>query len=745
MNSKELNILNTGLKCAPRKIMNKFDLYIDTHKFIRTLNLKKYFLSHPVESSMRSNVAPLYIDSGLKNRSLFNPQNSNNHYIEVFKQLVLKDIDELPQKKKVNPEFIKEGIKTLEKNKDIIIRPADKGGGVVVMDKEFYLNQLTTLLSDSITYKRLGADPTEEYKSQLDSLIYWGYRTNALNAKEKAYLAPSVCRTPVIYTLPKIHKHPTIPPARPIVNGIGSVTSRLGEYLDKFLQPSVRDTKAFLKDTADLLMSLEQVKINPDSSIFLVTADVASLYTIIQHEDAALALNWALSKRDDIPHIQKKFLGQALDFCMSHNYFWFNGFFFSQQVGVAMGAKFAPSLANLFMAEWEDRHIFHNQKQQLIFYRRFIDDIFLMWEGSEVDLRQFLTDLNANTNNIKLDYVISTSSVNFLDVRIEQQRGKLTTKVYFKTTDRNSYLSIRSGHHPAWIKNIPKGQFLRVRRNCTEYSDYVEQANTLKRRFVQKGYDESNLNDIIQEVAEVPREQCLKKREAAESNNQHQWGFLTGFHAQYKEIETIFRKHWYILSKDIHLGGTIPEQPRFIYRKAPSFGDRVVRKILDPPNPYIKIDLRGFFPCRKCICCRTVQVHNRGKCEVIGTDGSVFEIKEFSTCNSSYIVYLLWCPCGLLYVGRTKRLLRVRIAEHLANIKKGFEHHSVSMHFKKKHRQDPSLAQFCGIDSVYSAWRGSNRVRDLSQRETQWIYLLKCLHPRGLNIEVDLNCFINNS
>lgn len=67
----------------------------------------------------------------------------------------------------------------------------------------------------------------------------------------------------------------------------------------------MKATKAYLKDTTDLLRSLQEVKFNSTSDSYLVTADVASLYTIIQHEDAALALNWALSKRDDIPHIQK--------------------------------------------------------------------------------------------------------------------------------------------------------------------------------------------------------------------------------------------------------------------------------------------------------------------------------------------------------------------------------------------------------------------------------------------------------
>lgn len=121
--------MNLGLKCAPKKEMNKFDVYIDTHKFIRTMNIKKHFLSHPVEASVKAKVPLNRIDSGLKNKSIFNPQNPGNHFIEVFKSLVLNDIDKLPSRKGVNPHYIREGIISLEKKKDLIIRPADKGGG----------------------------------------------------------------------------------------------------------------------------------------------------------------------------------------------------------------------------------------------------------------------------------------------------------------------------------------------------------------------------------------------------------------------------------------------------------------------------------------------------------------------------------------------------------------------------------------------------------------------------------------
>lgn len=54
----------------------------------------------------------------------------------------MRDIEELPIKNRVNPGYIRDGLKSLEDKKNIIMRPADKGGGVVLMNKTFYHNQL---------------------------------------------------------------------------------------------------------------------------------------------------------------------------------------------------------------------------------------------------------------------------------------------------------------------------------------------------------------------------------------------------------------------------------------------------------------------------------------------------------------------------------------------------------------------------------------------------------------------------
>lgn len=59
-----------------------------------------------------------------------------------------------------------------------------------------------------------------------------------------------------------------------------------------------------------------------------------------------------------------------------------------------MGVKFAPSLANLFMGEWEDKSIFAIKRDGLLFYKRYIDDLLFVWEGSENFLHKFMSELN---------------------------------------------------------------------------------------------------------------------------------------------------------------------------------------------------------------------------------------------------------------------------------------------------------------------------------------------------------------
>lgn len=163
-----------------------------------------------------------------------------------------------------------------------------------------------------------------------------------------------------------------------------------------------------------------------------------------------------------------------------------------------------------------------------------------------------------------------------------------------------------------------------------------------------------------------------------------------------------------------------------------------------PKKPPTFLDRTGFYKCRRCKACKTVRDKTKTATSFPSVvTGGEYDIRQFITCDTRYVTYLLMCPCNFQYVGRTTRTLAKRVGEHIDNIKKGFKHHSVSNHFRLMHK-DPSLLRFWGIDRVRQHWRGTDMTKKVSQIETQWIYRIQFLQPMGLNIDIDLKCFVTD-
>ena len=171
-----------------------------------------------------------------------------------------------------------------------------------------------------------------------------------------------------------------------------------------------------------------------------------------------------------------------------------------------------------------------------------------------------------------------------------------------------------------------------------------------------------------------------------------------------------------------------------------------MKSVINPPKKQFTFFTgKGFFPCKRCYACMHTKRPNK-KVSTFKSNSNYteYEIRDFIGCNTEGAVYVLECSCGLQYIGRTKRLLRIRIKEHVKNIEKGFANHSVSRHFAKVHHKDPSHLKFWGIVPYSRPWRGGHKVRALSQLESKYIYNMDTFTPRGLNIVFDLNCFLSD-
>ena len=121
--------------------------------------------------------------------------------------------------------------------------------------------------------------------------------------------------------------------------------------------------------------------------------------------------------------------------------------------------------------------------------------------------------------------------------------------------------------------------------------------------------------------------------------------------------------------------------------------------------------------------------------------GKTIPIKHRITCKSKFLVYLLKCPCGLCYVGKTNRELKVRITEHKSNIRNKDEKSSIARHFNLV-GHNVSTLRFQGIQVIPPLRRGGDREKKLLQQECFWIHNLQTEAPKGLNEEMLLSCFL---
>lgn len=180
-----------------------------------------------------------------------------------------------------------------------------------------------------------------------------------------------------IHCTQEIQKNQENPPGRPIGNGINSLTARMGQYIDYFIQPAIQQTTLYVRDTKHVLQLLEDIAVLEGRTL-MATVDVSSLYTIIKHHQACEATKWALRKYSTIKCTQRKFLIKCLEFLLKNNYFWHDQTYYKQITGIAMGAKFAPSVANAFMAQWEEESVYKHPPCELGLFKRFIDDILII-------------------------------------------------------------------------------------------------------------------------------------------------------------------------------------------------------------------------------------------------------------------------------------------------------------------------------------------------------------------------------
>ena len=218
------------------------------------------------------------------------------------------------------------------------------------------------------------------------------------------------------------------------------------------LRPIVPKIPCYIRDTGYFLQILRKMGNNLPPGTLLCTLDVSSLYTNIPNEEGRRAVAFWLSQyrppsKIPIGEPSNSSILSLIKIVLEFNNFQLNNNHFLQVGGTAMGTRVAPTLANMFMGDFERKHVYTYRLQPLI-WARFIDDIFLLWTQGRMELDLFIQHLNRAHQNITFTSEISETQVPFLDTLVIKSGVSLRTDLYTKPTDANNFLHYHSAHPP---------------------------------------------------------------------------------------------------------------------------------------------------------------------------------------------------------------------------------------------------------------------------------------------------------
>ena len=201
---------------------------------------------------------------------------------------------------------------------------------------------------------------------------------------------------------------------------------------------------------------------------------------------------------------------------MKTNIFQFGVLYFLQLLGTAMGTSTAVMWATLYFA-WHEHHcLLSKYASNLLYYKRYIDDIIAVWLGDRSTWTNFCADLN-NFGILTWEIQEPSLSVDFLDLTLTLVNGKIETKTFQKALNLYLYIPPSSAHPPGCIKGTIYGLIGRFYASNTHRKDYVYFITLLFGRLLKRGWDAAFLKPLFLQACESIESRSRDKLLAASS------------------------------------------------------------------------------------------------------------------------------------------------------------------------------------------------------------------------------------
>ena len=228
---------------------------------------------------------------------------------------------------------------------------------------------------------------------------------------------------------------------------MGSITYGVAKELSHIIKLLVgqsphhtTNTQHFIQQLQGKWLETQQIITSYDVKVLLTSVPVQPSIQIAKQR---LQQDSTLTQRTSMFILQ---ITSLLEFCLTHTYFLFQGKYYEQVQGAAMGYPISSLIANIFIEDFEVKALM-SIPHPMPFCSRVVDDTFV------INKAEYSQDLLQHINNQDphIQFTVEPTqqgSLPFLDTLVTiQQDNTLSTSVYKKPTHTDQYLHWDSNHH----------------------------------------------------------------------------------------------------------------------------------------------------------------------------------------------------------------------------------------------------------------------------------------------------------
>ena len=157
LNQTDLRLLSKGLTFTPTPdVVNMGEIKSDLDRFLRKIRLTLYFSKEISEDDTIASTSPNLATQStsefkdklirkFRNKSNWSPKNQDAN-VEIFIKTIVTEFQKLEPWRRPKNNLTKDEtqrLKLLQNNKHIVIKPADKGSAIVIMNRTDYITEAT--------------------------------------------------------------------------------------------------------------------------------------------------------------------------------------------------------------------------------------------------------------------------------------------------------------------------------------------------------------------------------------------------------------------------------------------------------------------------------------------------------------------------------------------------------------------------------------------------------------------------